>query len=193
MNHATKEGVDVGDQSLLVSDQFVVGDLVVTQKSNLRRGKWILGEYNPNIAPHGVVVDVRTKRLEVDWLAQRHWGALHPHAYYGIPNVIYPDERPVVAFSNVADATCFQIGDRIRFLSRDVETELYGGRRMDRRELSGFDGNVWRVIGTKTIVDVEWQDGTMSTDLLAKDLRVHLHADEYDGWPVLLSEFRTNT
>ena len=55
---------------------------------------------------------------------------------------------------------------------------------MDRRDLGGFDGNVWMVIGTKTIVDVDWQDGTTSKNLQAKDLRMYLNVDEYEGWPV---------
>jgi hypothetical protein len=40
------------------------------------------------------------------------------------------------------------------------------------------------VVGTKTIVDVEWQDKTTSMDLEAKDLRMYLNVDEYEGWPV---------
>jgi len=133
-------------------------------------------------------VDVRTKGLTVDWLAQRYFspGANSPVNLFAEPSTsVFPDEDPVVVLSNLSDATSYQIGDRVRFVDREVETNLYGARRMDRRELAGFDGNVWMVISTQTIVDVDWQDGTTSENLQAKDLRMYLNVDEYEGWPVL--------
>jgi ubiquitin-conjugating enzyme E2 O len=195
---ATNEGTAIVDQSLFLSDKFVVGQHVVTEKSNLRRGRWILGEYNPNIDPHGVVVDVRTKRLTVNWVAQRHQGPgdapinifAQPDAY------IFPDEDAVVVLSVLSDPTSYQIGDRVRFLDREVETGHYDAQRMDRRDLGGFDGNVWMVVGTKTVVSIDWQDGTTSEDLQARDLRMYLNVDEYEGWPVYScigsSNFRAN-
>ena len=186
---ATNEGIAIHDRSLNLSDKFVVGQHVVTTKSNLRRGRWILGEYDPNIEPHGIVVDVRTSVLTVNWVAQRYQGpGDSPTTFYTQPeSELYPDNDPVVVLSNLSDPTSYQIGDRVRFLDRDVETGAYGAQRMDRRELGGFDGNVWMVVGTKTIVDIDWQDGTTSQGLEAKHLRFYLNVDEYEGWPVLLS------
>ncbi|KAB8349407.1 hypothetical protein FH972_023434 [Carpinus fangiana] len=45
-----------------------VGDSVTTKKSNLRRGRWIFGSYDPNIEPQGVVLKVETTSIAVDWL-----------------------------------------------------------------------------------------------------------------------------
>jgi ubiquitin-conjugating enzyme E2 O len=184
---ATNEGIAIVDHSLFLSDKFVVGQHVVTQKPNLRRGRWILGEYDPNIEPHGIVVDVRTKRLSVNWVAQRYKeSGDQPLNFSSQPSsYLHPDEDPVVVLSCLSDPTSYQIGDRVQFLDREVEVGRYGAQRMDRRELGGFDGNVWMVIGTETIVDVDWQDGTTSKDLLAKDLRMYLNVDEYEGWPVI--------
>jgi ubiquitin-conjugating enzyme E2 O len=184
---ATNEGTAIVDHSLFLSDKFVVGQHVVTQKANLRRGRWILGEYDPNIEPHGIVVDVRTKRLSVNWVAQRYKeSGDQPLNFSSQPSsYLHPDEDPVVVLSCLSDPTSYQIGDRVRFLDREVEVGRYGAERMDRRELGGFDGNVWMVIGTETIVDVDWQDGTTSKDVLAKDLRMYLNVDEYEGWPVI--------
>lgn len=183
---ATNDGTAIVDDSLFISDKFVVGQHVVTKKANLRRGRWILGAYNPNIEPHGVVVDVRTKELSVSWVAQRYEGpGVPPIHFYAQPSSnLYPDDDPVVVLSNLSDPTSYQIGDRVRFLDREVETGRYGAQRMDRQALGGFDGNVWMVVGTKTIVDVEWQDRTTSMELEAKDLRMYLNVDEYEGWPV---------
>ena len=97
---------------------------------------------------------------------------------------LFPDEDPVGVLSCLSDPTSYQIGDRVRFLDRQIETGWYGAQRMDRMELGGFDGNVWMVIGTNTIVDVDWQDGTTSKGVEARDLRMYLNVDEYEGWPV---------
>lgn len=185
---ATNEGIAVVDNSLFLSDKFVVGQHVTTKKANLRRGRWILGEFNPNIEPNGVVVDVRTKSLTVDWVAQRYSGPGNPPVnLFSEPNpTLFPDEDPVVVLSNLSDATSYQIGDRVRFVDRDVEMNQYGAHRMDRRELGGFDGNVWMVISTQTVVSVDWQDGTRSDGLQAKDLKMYLNVDEYEGWPVFI-------
>ena len=183
---ATSHGSPIPDQSLFVSDKFVVGQHVVATKSNLRRGKWILGEYNPDIEPHGIVVDVRTSYLNVNWVAQRYQGPGVPAVQFQIqPSTeLYPEEDAVVVLADVADATAHQIGDRVRFLDREVEAGVYGGERMDRRDFGGFDGNVWMVVGTQTFVDVDWQDGSTSSQVPARDLRMYLNIDEYEGWPV---------
>ena len=124
--------------------------------------------------------------LSVNWLAQRYKEPRdQPMNLSSQPNSqLYPDKDPVIVLSSLSDPTSYQIGDRVRFLERDIETGRYGALRMDRRELGGFDGNVWMVIGTNTIVDVDWQDGTTSKDFLARDLRMYLNVDEYEGWPV---------
>lgn len=183
---ATNEGTAIVDHSLFLSDKFVVGQHVVTQKPNLRRGRWILGEYDPNVKPHGIVVDVRTKMLSVNWLAQRYKEPgdepMNLNAQPG-PH-LNPDEDRVGVLSSLSDLTSYQIGDRVRFLDRQIETGRYGAQRMDRRDLGGFDGNVWMVISTNTIVDVDWQDGTTSKAVQARDLRMYLNVDEYEGWPV---------
>jgi hypothetical protein len=183
---ATNEGNAIDDDSLFFSDQFVVGQHVVTKKANLRRGRWILGEYHPNVEPHGVVVDVRTRALTVEWVAQIYQGpGTPPVNFYDQPDPhLYPDDDLVVVLSSLSDATSHQIGDRVRFLDREIEISRYGAQRMDRRDLGGFDGNVWMVIGTNTIVNVDWQDGTVSEGLHAKDLRMYINVDEYEGWPV---------
>ena len=183
---ATNQGAAIVDDSLFLSDKFVVGQHVVTKKANLRRGRWILGEYNPNVEPHGVVVDVRTRALTVNWVAQRYQGlGAPPVNFYAQPDSqVYPDEDPVVVLSSLSDSTSYQIGDRVKFIDREVEAGRYGANRMDRRDLGGFDGNVWMVVGTNTVVSVDWQDGTITEGLQAKDLRMYMNVDEYEGWPV---------
>jgi ubiquitin-conjugating enzyme E2 O len=186
---ATSEGNAITYDSLFLSNYFVVGQRVVCAKSNLRRGKWILGEYNPDIEPQGLIVDVRTQSLTVNWLAQRHQGHGTPAMQLQLrpPTVLYPEVGQIVVLSGLSDPTSYQIGDRVKFLDREIETGTYGGQRVDRRDFGGYDGNVWMVVGTETFVDIDWQDGTTSKENPAKDLRMYLNIDEYEGWPVSLS------
>jgi ubiquitin-conjugating enzyme E2 O len=185
LSHATPDGNSILNDNLFFSDTFVVGQHVTSTKHNLRRGKWILGEYDPNIQPNGVVVDVRTKILHVDWIPQRHDSQLNDEP----PPHIHPVYAPIVRLSNISDPTSYQIGDRVRFIDREIETGPYRAERMGRVELAGFDGNVWMVIETNTFVDVDWQDGTASKDVPAKDLRLYLNVDEYEGWPVCTRKY----
>lgn len=50
------------------SKRLGCGDKVVTNRRNIERGRWIVGEYDPDTLPRGVVLDVRTRKLEVSWL-----------------------------------------------------------------------------------------------------------------------------
>ena len=180
---AASDGSPIVTDSLFLSGRFIVGHHVIADQNSLLQGRWLLGEYDPEIPPNGVVVDVRTKTISVNWLAHRNYGNWFDFTIE--PSEVQdPDHDPVVLLSSLSDATSHQIGDGVRFLDREVETGVYGGQRMERMELNGFDGNVWTVLGTETIVDVEWQDGTTSTDVQAKDLRMYLNVDEYEAWPV---------
>ncbi|KAL9628046.1 MAG: hypothetical protein Q9164_007410, partial [Protoblastenia rupestris] len=44
------------------------GQVVGTQKPNLRLGNWKYGSYDPKVKPLGMVVEVRCVQLEVEWL-----------------------------------------------------------------------------------------------------------------------------
>jgi ubiquitin-conjugating enzyme E2 O len=44
------------------------GDKVVTNRRNLERGRWLVGQYDEDMTPQGVVLDVRTRRLDIGWL-----------------------------------------------------------------------------------------------------------------------------
>jgi hypothetical protein len=190
---ATEDGhpIPVKDHAVYTAPRFVVGHRVCTTKTNLRQGKWILGEYNPDLIASGVVVEIRTEGIMVEILAFNPPNSQGLFARYP-PELVDLAETPVVVLSSLSDGTHYQIGDRVSFIDRDVETGTYGIQRMDRRDLGGYDGNVYMIVGTKTLVDVDWQDMTTSKDLEAKDLRIYLNVDEYEGWPVGPSYISSN-
>ncbi|CBY01404.1 hypothetical protein IAQ61_003229 [Plenodomus lingam] len=52
------------------ADRISVGDKVKTKKGNLRRGNWRFGAFDPNVKPVGIVVEVRTSEIDVQWMAR---------------------------------------------------------------------------------------------------------------------------
>ncbi|KAJ4373017.1 hypothetical protein N0V83_003308 [Neocucurbitaria cava] len=52
-------------------EHLSVGDTVKTKKGNLRRGRWNYGAFDPNVRPEGMVVEIRTTEIDVQWLARR--------------------------------------------------------------------------------------------------------------------------
>ncbi|KAF2846196.1 hypothetical protein T440DRAFT_458828 [Plenodomus tracheiphilus IPT5] len=68
------------------ADRISVGDRVKTKKGNLRRGIWRFGAFDPNVKPVGVVVEVRTSEIDVQWMA-RSIGA--------VDNAFNAEEPPV--------------------------------------------------------------------------------------------------
>jgi ubiquitin-conjugating enzyme E2 O len=169
--------------------RFVVGQRVLATRAVLRNATWILGEFNTNVMPIGVIVETRTVALHVDWVADSRTPSSHhlnDVLVRSPADHVNPQEEPLTVLHSLSQLTSYQIGDRVVFLDREVETGTYGVQRLERSRLGGFDGNVYMVVGTETIVDVEWQDGTKSNDLSAKDLKMHLEVDEYEGWPVPL-------
>ncbi|KAF2271740.1 uncharacterized protein EI97DRAFT_470929 [Westerdykella ornata] len=116
-------------------ERWYVGDIVKTKKYNLRRGKWIYGSFNPNIRPQGIVVQVRTIRVTVRWLARRfgrdptHSNAWEPPTVLELDELESPEFRIYDASGAVADMLPHQengagpsyhvaevcVGDRVRF------------------------------------------------------------------------------
>ena len=58
---------DQNGKELRPAESCYPGQIVITKKGNLRRGRWIFGAYNPAVEPEGMVVDVRIIGLEVSW------------------------------------------------------------------------------------------------------------------------------
>lgn len=48
---------------------------------------------------------------------------------------------------------------------------------------SSDPGDVVQVVGTKTYLDILWQDGTRDANVSSLKFRRHLHPDPYDFWP----------
>ncbi|KAH0294077.1 hypothetical protein M436DRAFT_81729 [Aureobasidium namibiae CBS 147.97] len=161
-------------------ERFAVGSLVKTKKGVLRTGRWIFGTYSPNTPPIGVVVDVRTKECQVDWLHPRMEAASETPIWSSAPEgVLGPDElegddvrlydisnMPSESGSTAARSDPeLQGGLRVRFRDLPGACAKYNGsdshgklEKLDRTQNLGYDLNVFTITSTTTAADVLWSD-----------------------------------
>ena len=51
---------------------FQINQRVTARKANFRRGRWIYGAYDANVAAEGIICDIRPRSLAVQWLTSRY-------------------------------------------------------------------------------------------------------------------------
>ena len=181
---------------------LTAGQMITTTKANLRRGRWIYGQYNASIPPTGTIVEAKPSRLSVAWLCQnvmvpgRFVPMPEPDSYVELLeeennlNKFHKstggykaaDGRRFTKLSEVQSGGELQVGDRVRF--RDLEQAIgkYNVKKIPRNEVLGYEVNVFIVYETKTQVRIQWQDGTESLHD-ACSLVSYLNVDDHDVWP----------
>ena len=183
------------------------GQHVQTKKGNLRCGRWKFGAYNPNIAPRGIVVDVRNVQIEVRWLSS----SSSPEAPLFPPStflnreeletgevVVYdrskvPKQLAANTLANASYSPDTGFGHRVRFKDPTGAAVEYRPKitqpssvpvfdRIPRFATQGFDMNVLQVVATSTKVTVQWQDCSI-TEEESVQLFPYMNTDENDVWP----------
>lgn len=198
------EDTDELEKADPIVERFNVGDFARTKKGNLRRGLWKYGAYDPNIEPVGLVVQVRTVGLTVNWLCQR---IDSDETFPEPPDYLEQDilesgkihmyDRTRCQPSNdgaspfKVQGPNIHIGAVLKFKDLSGACVKYqpksaGGPgivRIPRTESLGYDLNVFEVISGRTEVVVQWQDMTTSTHssiALFPDTDLD---DENSAWP----------
>lgn len=183
-----------------LTDYFYPGQHVRTTKGNLRRGKWISGAYDANIDPQGIVSNVRTVELEVEWLAPNFLSTKHGQdptppcilgtdvlQHGGIKKInkgrvpLQPLAKTLAAATNGDD---IQYGTQVQLRGPTVPTDPYGlgDRVIPGAQLRKHDSNIWHVISTCTKVLVQWQDGSISEEASVSVIP-KTDMDVNDMWP----------
>lgn len=185
-------------------DAFYVGDVASTKKGRLRTGRWVYGQYNPNTAPIGTVVDARVLTAEVTWLQKRIGSTMENEP----PQVLERDElestqfhvydqtrRPTGhssgGYQNISNSEIdARLGLRVRFKDLMGASVKYDGSnthgklsRIDRRDTTGYDLNVFDVVTFSTDVTVQWQDTTTTHERSIDLVPEHAFDDEHAAWP----------
>ncbi|KAF2204306.1 hypothetical protein GQ43DRAFT_438032 [Delitschia confertaspora ATCC 74209] len=130
-----------------VVERISVGDWVTTKKGNLRRGRWQYGAFDPNVKPHGVVVETRPFELDVHWLTRRPTLPVAAADLMEPPSTLYRDDfesdRFFIYDASGSDASTLpqeangqgpsyhvaevSVGDRVRFKDLDGAAVKYDG------------------------------------------------------------------
>ena len=165
------ENVDELEPEDPLIERMGVGDKVKTKKGNLRRGRWKYGAFDPNVRPHGMVVETRTVGVTVHWLTRRFGEAIgdslnhaiEPPADLGVddldsPNFHVYDAAAAAAIAlplsangvdrtyHVAEVT---VGDRVKFKDLAGAAVKYDGTR---KVANGFSqGKLTRIPRTESL------------------------------------------
>lgn len=178
------------------------GQTVQTKKGNLRRGQWKFGVYDPNVAPQGIVVEVRCMQIEVDWIFANICNPSRTQVFapsqlldtddLGHETALVYDrsrlpKKPVVAtLPNASYSPDTGFGHRVRFKDPAGAAVKYSSspnfNRIPRTATQGFDMNVFQVMTTRTKALVRWQDFSC-TEVDSTSLIPYLYVDEHDVWP----------
>jgi ubiquitin-conjugating enzyme E2 O len=161
------------DNPLDINDtRLDVGAIVRTIKGNLRRGRWVVGRYDPEIEPIGDVVKVEPLSFQARWMWK--FGSTQPAfdrseeppIQLSVPwfesagGKIYDHSRsPREAGGLERSHTAFISGDRVRFKDMAGAAVKYPQfKRIPTSDTNGFDLNVFTLLQTKTVAKVVWQD-----------------------------------
>lgn len=177
-------------------DYCYPGLFVQTKKGNLRRGSWKFGAYDPNIAPQGVVVDVRIVELNISWLSSGFASDQSSPPVILNSDILNSGEVKVVdrgglpqqplapTLQQATWASQFCFGHHVRFkdpasaaVKQSPEFE-----RIPRTASSGFDMNVFEITSTRTNILVRWQDGSVS-EHDSNTLVPMIDLTKYEAWP----------
>ncbi|KAK3673300.1 hypothetical protein LTR78_006845 [Recurvomyces mirabilis] len=189
-------------------EAFTVGDVAVTKKGELRTGRWIFGQYNPNTPPVGTIVESRPSSIEVEWL-QRRIGSdddnepptllerdeIESNAFKVYDRTrrprrqtqLNPSSTPSTISQSEIDA---RLNQRVRFRDLAGACMKYDGStphgkltRLERSETLGYDLNVFDIERFETSVEVQWQDLTITTERSVDLVPDSAIDDEHSAWP----------
>ncbi|KAF2864279.1 hypothetical protein K470DRAFT_253947 [Piedraia hortae CBS 480.64] len=199
--------VELDEARLLENPQnnepVYVGDLCLTKKGDLRKGRWIFGEYNPNTPPVGLAVSTRATMLGVDWI-QKRIGSTDSEEP---PGMLEREELEAVHFQ-VLDRTRrpgresipsetvsnedleLQLDMRVRFKDGVQASCRYNGstshgkfNRIPRQEMMGYDANVFDVVAVATDAYVQWQNLSITRESSLDLVPDSTTDDEHAAWP----------
>lgn len=181
-----------------------LGQTVFTEKANLRRGRFVYGSYDANIPAHGIVVELKTTELEMQWLSRNYFDV--SGKYYAAPptQLDYGDFEEITVYdrgrvphdslttNNLGcdQGSDFAVGDIVKFRDSAGAAVKYASedgehgrfRRIPKSASQGYDINAFLITKTTMTATVQWQD-TSTSEVRAVSVVPYLNVDEHDVWP----------
>lgn len=164
----------VHEQSVFASTRLYPG-LTVRADPEVwtQAGNWIHGSYNESLHKVGVVMDVGAYSVNVHWTVHN---LLADDVGDSEEEMLPPPEcildvASLKVFRSAQEHSVFQIGDRVQFRNRQGDDDAAGAN------------NCMLITRTSTVVDVLWQDSSLSKGVSACKL-IPCRADDQEVWPM---------
>ncbi|ORY39250.1 hypothetical protein LY90DRAFT_510748 [Neocallimastix californiae] len=143
-------------------------------KLTFKNAKWIKGEYKPSNTT-GHIIMTQISKVYVEW------------QYKNLKIDTEDNEkRPPFSIKNISSLTILRsihehqamcLGALVQFQSKD-EAKEYGAE-----SFNGLINPCFKIVKTKSYVDIQWQDGTITKNIKSTDLLICYNIDEQDFWP----------
>ncbi|KAF9435846.1 hypothetical protein BGZ76_005394 [Entomortierella beljakovae] len=183
------------DQSCFFPDSLAPGHAVHGPTRVFKNAEFIIGSYSGQ--KQGYVVRTDIINITVNWLS------FNPLALDQTPSVASPpnildDFENIIVYKSVEQHCTYELQDRVKITDKDTlkalglkeycpylrskSTRLKCPERFHSHAVT-FATDEMRVIGTKTLVTIQWQDSSISEDIPSTSLVPYLNIDDQDVWP----------
>ena len=168
------QALDPDDNSFPIDPPLLyLGQSVFTKKGNLRRGRYIYGSYDPNISPHGVIVDLKARELDIRWLSRNVFDESRTHTASPPTHLDRGDFGEIILYDRgrapqaairmgSTQGSDLAVGDVVKFRDTAGAAVKYAAengkqgifRRIPRSITQGYEMNVFFITRTKTKVTI---------------------------------------
>ncbi|EST06706.1 Ubiquitin-conjugating enzyme, E2 [Kalmanozyma brasiliensis GHG001] len=125
------------------------------------------------------IVEITQSALYINWLAINQKLSPDEQAKRPKPKALWTDYNRLTLVQAFCERN-HEIGDRVIFRSKELKDKH--GAKITYHGRQQLPVDVMLIVGTKTELDVLWQDGTRTKEM-ASDMIPHVNLDEHESWP----------
>ncbi|CBQ68201.1 conserved hypothetical protein [Sporisorium reilianum SRZ2] len=125
------------------------------------------------------IVDIKQTVIYVNWLALNQKLTPEEQAKRPKPPALWTDYSKLTLVKAFSERN-HEIGDRVAFRTQALKDKY--GAKITYHGRQRHPVDVMLIVGTKTELDVLWQDGSRTKEQ-ASDMIPHVNLDEHESWP----------
>ncbi|SPO20472.1 uncharacterized protein UTRI_00872_B [Ustilago trichophora] len=125
------------------------------------------------------IVDIKQTVLYINWLALNQKLSPDEQAKRPKPPALWTDYSKLTLVKAFSERN-HEIGDRLVFKNQELKDKY--GAKVTYHGAKRLPVDVMLCIGTKTELEVLWQDGSRTKEM-ASDMVPHTNLDEHESWP----------
>lgn len=125
------------------------------------------------------IVDIKQTVIYINWLALNQKLTPEEQAKRPKPPALWSDFSKLTLVKAFSERN-HEIGDRVMFRTQALKDKYGAKTTYHGRQRHPVD--VMLIVGTKTELEVLWQDGTRTKEQ-ASDMIPHVNLDEHESWP----------